>query len=43
MVLDSLVHNCVLNLGVFITVVDLCVLSFGFYGVVLGIDWFDVH
>lgn len=43
MVEDSLLHGCVFYLGVLSTIVDLCVLSLGSYGVVLGMDWPESH
>lgn len=42
-VVDSLVHDCILELGVLSTSVDIHVLSLGSYGVVLGIDWSKSH
>lgn len=43
MAVDSLMHSCVLDLGVCSTIVDLCVLSLGSYNVVLGIDFLEDH
>lgn len=40
---DSLVHGCVLYLGVLSTMADLRVLSLGSYGLVLGMDWLESH
>lgn len=39
----SLAHKCELNLGKFITSVDLHVITLGSYGVVLGMDWSGAH
>lgn len=41
--MDSLVHGCVLDLGILSTTVDLRILSLGSYGVVLGMDWLESH
>lgn len=41
--MNSLVCGCVLDLGVFTIVVDLCVLSLGSYSVVLGMDWLEAQ
>lgn len=42
-VVDSLMRDCVLDLGVLSTTVDLCVISLGPYGVVLAMDWLESH
>ena len=40
---DSLIRSCVLNLGTFTTIVDLCGLPLGSYDIVLGMDWLASH
>lgn len=40
---DSLVKECVVDLGPFTTTSDLCILPLGSYGVILGMDWLSTH
>ena len=40
---DSLVSGCVLDLGCFTTIVDLCILPLGSYDIILGMDWLATH
>ena len=42
-VVDSLVRGCILNLGTFTTIVDLCILPLGWYDIVLGMDQLAAH
>lgn len=41
-IVDS-THGCELDLRVCTTLVDICVLSLGSYGIVLGMDWLESH
>ena len=41
--IDSLVRSCCLDLGTFITTVDLPILPLGSYDIVLGMDWLATH
>lgn len=43
LVVDSLVYDYELEIGVLTTIVDLCVLLLGSYGVSLGMDWLEAH
>lgn len=42
-VVDSLVLSCPLVLGDLHTSVDLCIMPFGSYDIVLGMDWVGLH
>lgn len=43
LVVDSLVSDCMLNLGTFTPTMDLCILLLGSYDIVLGMDWLVSH
>lgn len=40
---DAFIPSCELDLGPFVTSVDLRVIPLGSYGVVLGMDWLSSH
>ena len=40
---ESLVSGCVLDLGVFTTMIDLRILPLGSYDIVQGMDWLATH
>lgn len=38
MIMDSIVSGCMLDLGTFTNIIDLCILSLGSYEIMLGMD-----
>ena len=43
MSIDSLIHECPIQIGDMITTLDLCISPLGSYDVVLSMDWLSAH
>ena len=43
MSIDSLIHQCPIQIGDVTTIPDLCITPLGSYDVVLGMDWLSGH